>query len=52
MKDIPTIASETGVHTALVAALSQAGLVEVHKQTVLSPYSPQQTKFSPMQEST
>jgi len=29
LKDIPTIASETGVHTALVAALSQAGLVEV-----------------------
>ena len=28
MKDIPTIASETGIHTALVAALSQAGLVE------------------------
>ena len=28
LKDIPTIASETGVHSALVAALSQAGLVE------------------------
>ncbi len=28
LSDIPTVATSTGVHTALVAALSQAGLVE------------------------
>ena len=48
LADIPGVAQSTGVHTALVAALSQANLVSTLQGMVRSRSSHQQTQLSKM----
>ena len=40
--DIPTVATGTGIHTALVAALTQANLVSTRNRSVRSLHRPMQ----------
>ena len=51
-KDIPTNASETGVHNSLVAALTHAGLASTLSGDGPFTILHQQTKHLPMQVST